>query len=43
MKNHGMSATCFRVILSLLPVGEATVMSTVPYAWIGYVVEPEMT
>ena len=43
VKNHGMSATCFRVMLSLLSVGEATMMSTVPYAWIGYVVEPKMT
>lgn len=42
VKNSGMSATCFRMMLSLLLVDEATVMLTVPYAWTGHVVEPEM-
>ena len=42
MKNPGMSATCLRIMLSRLTVGEVKVTSTVPYAWMGYVVKLEM-
>ena len=42
MKNPAISATCLRIMPSRLTVGEVKVTSTVPYAWIGYVVKLEM-
>ena len=42
VKNPGTRATLLRVTVSFLPAGEVTVILTVPYAFIGYVVDPEM-